>query len=156
LISRKKIKGLISAFSVPTLYWELLIIGTALMTGISLPSSFLPIIAADIDQLSVLVGLVVSAWFFSRIFLEFPAGLISDRVSHRRLLILGMALSAFGPLLCSLASNIWMLIIGRGIWGLGTSLYFMSNMAMLTEILPQNIRGKTWDCFKALNSLEVS
>jgi MFS family permease len=129
------------------------LIGTAIMTGMSLSASFLPIMASALDPSGVLVGLVVSAWFFSRIFLEFPAGILSDRIGHRRLLIFGIALSCLGPLLCSTATNIWVLIIGRGIWGLGTSLYFMNNMALLMRILPQNVRGRSLGLFQGIEFL---
>ena len=143
-------KNLLSPEGLPLVYWELLFIGAAVMTGMSLPSSFLPIMASDLDPSGFLVGLVTSAWFFSRIFLEFPAGIISDRVGHRRLMIFGIALSCLGPLLCSFASSIWMLIIGRGVWGLGTAFYFMNNMAMLMEILPRNVRGRALGLFQGL------
>jgi DHA1 family multidrug resistance protein-like MFS transporter len=120
------------------------------MMGMSLPASFLPILAEGLDPSGVLVGLVVSAWFLSRIFLELPAGLISDRIGKRRLLIFGLALSCLGPVLCSQANNIWLLIIGRGIWGLGSGLFFMSNAVLLMDILPSNVRGRTLGLFQGI------
>jgi len=134
----------------PAVYWELIFIGFAIMMGMSLPASFLPILAEGLDPSGVLVGLVVSAWFFSRIFLELPAGLISDRIGRRRLLIFGIALSCLGPILCSQADNIWLLIIGRGVWGMGTAFYFMNNTALLMDILPSNIRGRTLGLFQGI------
>lgn len=133
---------------IPSIYFELLYIGFSIMTGMSLSSSFLPILANNLDPSGVLVGLVVSAWFFSRIFIEIPAGIISDRVGRRRLLVFGLALSFFGPIVCSQANHIYILIFGRAIWGMGTALYFMSNMALLMDILPSVSRGKALGVFQ--------
>jgi len=133
-----------------TVYWELNIVGFSLMMGMSLPTSFLSILANGLDPSGVLVGLVVSAWFLSRIFLELPAGIISDVIGRRRLLLFGIALSCLGPILCSQANNIWLLIIGRGIWGLGTAFYFMNNMALLMDILPAETRGRTLGLYQGI------
>jgi len=133
---------------VPSVYFKLLFIGFSIMMGMSLSSSFLPLLANDLDPSGVLVGLVVSAWFFSRLFIELPAGVISDRVGRRRLLVLGLALSFFGPIVCSQASHIYVLIFGRAVWGIGTALYFMSNMALMMDILPSMARGKAMGVFQ--------
>jgi MFS family permease len=140
----------IFAADMPTVYYELLFIGFSVMTGMSLSSSFLPILANDLDPSGVLVGMVVSSWFLSRIFMELPAGIISDRIGRRRLLVVGLGLSLAGPLLCSQATNIYILILARGLWGMGTALYFMSNMALLMDILPQSTRGKALGVFQGI------
>jgi len=140
----------IFAADMPTVYYELLFIGFSIMTGMSLSSSFLPIMANSLDPSGVLVGMVVSAWFLSRIFMELPAGVISDRIGRRRLLVVGLGLSLAGPLLSSQATNIYILIVARGLWGMGTALYFMSNMALLMDILPTSTRGKALGIFQGI------
>ena len=135
---------------VPSVYFKLLFIGFSIMMGMSLSSSFLPILANDLDPSGVLVGMVVSAWFLSRIFMELPAGIISDRIGRRRLLVVGLGLSLLGPLLCSQATNVYVLILARALWGMGTALYFMSNMALLMDILPPSTRGKALGIFQGI------
>ncbi len=147
---RSRIADRLSPTKMSAVYWELIVVGFAIMMGMSLPASFLPILANSLDPSGVLVGLVVSAWFLSRIFLELPAGIISDRLGRRRLLIFGIGLSCLGPILCSQANNIWLLIIGRGIWGMGTAFYFMSNTALLMDILPSNTRGQALGLFQGI------
>jgi MFS family permease len=146
----KSIADRLSPTKMSAVYWELIVVGFAIMMGMSLPASFLPILADSLDPSGVLVGLVVSAWFLSRIFLELPAGIISDVLGRRRLLIFGIALSCIGPILCSQASNIWMLIVGRGIWGMGTAFYFMNNTALLMDILPAETRGRALGLFQGI------
>jgi len=137
----------------PKIYYELLLAGFSIMTGMSLSSSFLPIFASSLDPSGLLVGLVVSAWFLSRIFIELPAGIISDRIGRRRLLVTGLALSLIGPILCSQANQIYVLILGRAFWGMGTALYFMSNMALLMDILPRSTRGRALGMFQGIEFL---
>jgi DHA1 family multidrug resistance protein-like MFS transporter len=139
--------------NLPSIYYKLLFIGFSIMTGMSLSSSFLSILADELDPSGVLVGLVVSAWFFSRIFLELPAGIISDRIGRRRLLVTGLGLSLLGPILCSQASHIYILILGRSVWGMGTALYFMSNMALLMDILPVDVRGSAIGMFQGIENI---
>jgi MFS family permease len=146
----KRLTDRLSPEKMSTVYWELNVVGFSLMMGMSLPASLLSILANDLDPSGVLVGLVVSAWFLSRIFLELPAGIISDMIGRRRLLLFGIAMSCIGPILCSQADNIWLLIIGRGIWGLGTAFYFMNNMALLMDILPAETRGRTLGLFQGI------
>ena len=134
----------------PRIYYELLIIGFNIITGMSLSASFLPILADSLDPQGVLVGLVVSAWFLSRIFIELPAGLISDRIGRRKLIIIGLGLGVVGPIICSQATHIFILIIGRAIWGMGSALYFMSNMALLMDILPSGSRGRALGVFQGI------
>lgn len=139
--------------SLPRVYYELLIIGTSILTGMSLSASFLSILADQLDPSGVLVGLVVSAWFLSRIFMELPAGIISDRVGRRKLLVIGLGLSLIGPLLCSQATHVYILIVGRALWGMGTALYFMSNMALLMDILPVEVRGSALGVFQGVENI---
>jgi DHA1 family multidrug resistance protein-like MFS transporter len=134
----------------PGIYYGLLFIGFNIMIGMSLASSFLPILADSLDQSGVLVGLVVSSWFISRIFIELPAGIISDRIGRSNVLFMGLGLSLIGPILCSQAVNIYVLIVGRAIWGMGTALYFMSNTALLMDILPVTTRGKALGVFQGV------
>jgi len=135
----------------PKVFYQLIFIGFSIMMGMSLSSSFLPILAKSLDPSGLLVSLVVSAWFLSRVLLELPAGIISDRIGRRRLLILGIGVSALGPLICSQATNIYMLIIGRAFWGMGTAFYFMNNFALLMDILPPNIRGRAIGLFQGID-----
>ena len=146
----RRITEKLTPTAMPAVYWELIFVGFAIMMGMSLPAAFLPILAENLDPSGVLVGLVGSAWFFGRIFLELPTGLISDRIGRRLLLIFGIALSCLGPILCSQADNIWLLIIGRGIWGIGTAFYFMNNTALLMDILPSNVRGRALGLFQGI------
>ncbi|MEM3745000.1 MAG: hypothetical protein QW323_00715 [Candidatus Bathyarchaeia archaeon] len=52
----------------PKAYFEILASSFMLMINMSLVSAFLPIFAYELDPSGVMVGLVSSVWFFSRVF----------------------------------------------------------------------------------------
>jgi len=76
----RRITEKLTPTTMPVVYWELIFVGFAIMMGMSLPTAFLPILAENLDPSGVLVGLVVSAWFFGRIFLELPARAVRGSV----------------------------------------------------------------------------
>ncbi|MDQ1279511.1 MAG: hypothetical protein QG670_773 [Thermoproteota archaeon] len=136
--------------SYPRLYFELIFIGFTIMMGMSLSSSFLPLLAKDLDPSGFLVGLVTSSWFVSRIFFELPAGIISDRIGRRTLFVMGVGLSAFGAFLCTQATSIYILILGRAIWGLGAALFFMNNTALVIDLFESKERGQALGIFNGV------
>jgi len=133
----------------PRAYLEILASSFTLMMNMSLVSAFLPIFAHELDPSGIMVGLVSSVWFLSRMFLEIPSGILSDRIGRRLLLISGLALSALGASICALASNIYVLIAGRSLWGLGTGLFFMNSSAIIFDIFRSG-RGLALGTFQSI------
>jgi len=136
--------------SYPRVYFELVFIGFTLVMGMGLSSAFLSILATELDPSGILASFVLSVWFLSRIFMELPSGIISDRIGRSRLLIMGLAIGGCGALLCALSNSIYILILGRGIWGLGTALYFMNNTAMILDLFDTSIRGRALGTFQGI------
>ncbi len=125
-------------------------VGFTLVMGMSLSAAFLPIFASSLDPAGVLVGFVVSAWFLSRIFMELPSGVLSDRLGRRKLLVGGLALTAGGTFTCAVANSIYLLIVGRAIWGLGTALFFMNSTVLILDLFEPNIRGRALGTFQGM------
>jgi len=123
------------------------------MLGMSFPGSFLPLLAKDLDPSEALVGLVVSAWFISRIFIELPMGIISDRIGRRKLFLVGIGLSVLGAFLCAQAGTIYVLILGRSVWGLGAGLFFMNNTALVIDLFESEARGRALGLFNGIELL---
>ncbi len=134
----------------PRIYYELLFIGFTIFLGMRLSGAFLPILAKELDPSGTLVGYVVSAWFLARVFIEMPSGVISDRIGRRRLFMVGIGLSAVGSLMCALASSIYLLIVGRALWGFGAALFFLNNTAMLIDLFDSAQRGRAVGTFQGI------
>jgi len=139
--------------SYPKIYFILLFIGFTIMIGNGLSSAFLSIMAKELDPLGVLAGFVISAWFISRIFTELPSGIISNRIGRQRLIMIGLAMGSCGSFICALSNSIYALILGRAIWGLGASLYFMSNTALILNLFEPRIRGRALGLFQGIEHI---
>jgi MFS family permease len=136
--------------SYPSVYYVMVFIGFSFVLGMGLASAFLPILALELDPSGMMVGYVVSAWFLTRVFIELPSGVISDRIGRRRLLIFGIALSSVGSLLCAIANSIYLLIVGRGLWGFGAALFFLNNTAILIDLFKSKRRGRALGTFQGI------
>jgi MFS family permease len=128
--------------SYPRLYFQQLAIGFALMLGMGLPGPFLPILARELDPIGILVGAVTSAWFATRIFIEIPSGILSDRIGRARLIVVGLGLSVLGALLCATSTTIYTLILGRTVWGLGTAFFYANNTALMMDMFEGDARAR--------------
>jgi EmrB/QacA subfamily drug resistance transporter len=66
------------------------------------------------------------------------AGILGDRFGHRVTLITGFALFGTGSLLCGLAPEVWSLIAGRAITGLGAAFVIPASLAILSSAYPDH------------------
>ena len=61
------------------------------------------------------------------------AGILGDRFGHRTTLVAGFVLFGTGSLLCGVAPEIWSLIAGRAITGLGAAFVIPASLAILSS-----------------------
>lgn len=125
----------------PALYFEMLVVGSLLILGYDMLRPFLSILAAELDPLGILVGLTISSYFLTRIFVDLPIGYVTSKVGWRRPTLLGLCLATIGTLICALSSSIYSLIIGLALWGLGTAFVFTISMSIIIDFFPSHIRG---------------
>jgi DHA1 family multidrug resistance protein-like MFS transporter len=128
----------------------MVIIGFAFILGMGFSRAFLPILANQLDPSGVLVGSVTSAWFLARIFIELPSGLLSQRLGRRNLLVSGLACGSMGALLCAVAPSIYVLILGRAIWGLGAGFFFTNSTALILDLFDSSVRGRAVGTFRGI------
>jgi len=107
----------------PRVFIILCVLGVLVILGSGLASPMLPLFAKELGASTVEVGVINASYFGARIFVEFPMGMISDRVGRRRLIILGIFVSAVSAVICGVAPTIPVLIAGRALWGGGGDQY---------------------------------
>ena len=90
------------------------------MMGLSLISPVLPLYAMSFGASVFMVSLLVAAFAVSRMLLDLPAGLLGSRYHPKSLMLFGLALISSSSILCALAPNYWMLLLGRIIEGAGS------------------------------------
>ncbi len=67
----------------------------------------------------LLVGIALGAYGLTQGLLQIPFGMASDRWGRKRVIVFGLLLFAFGSLVAATASDIYTIIIGRGLQGAG-------------------------------------
>lgn len=126
----------------PRIYYLMMLMGFALIAGGGMGRAFLPLFSRELDPSGLWVGFAMSSYHFARTFLEIPSGWISDKMGRRLPVIIGLGLGALGALLCSLATSIGVLILGRSLWGIGAALYFTNNLAFVIDLVQPGLRGR--------------
>lgn len=71
-----------------------------------------------------------------------PSGWLSDRFGLKRMVALSGLVAAFGTLIALLLPNLTVIYIGGSIIGLATGLFFASNWALGTELVPKAEAGR--------------
>ncbi len=83
----------------------------------------LPVFAlyADVleDATPALAGLAIGVYGITQALLQIPAGLLSDRIGRKPVIIGGLLLFAFGSVVAAQADSIYIVILGRALQGSG-------------------------------------
>ena len=82
-----------------------------------------PILALYVDQIDgatpTLIGLAIGIYGLTQATFQMPMGAMSDRFGRKPIILLGLALFAGGSVLAGLSTNIWGVIAGRALQGMG-------------------------------------
>jgi MFS family permease len=83
----------------------------------------LPVFALYATELKgvtpALTGLAIGVYGATQALLQIPAGLLSDRIGRKPVIIGGLLLFALGSVIAALAESIWLIILGRAVQGAG-------------------------------------
>jgi len=96
---------------------------------------------------SDLAGNDLYTWVFTIYLLTMTVSMpmfasVSDRLGRRPVLFFGVALFLFGSALCGLASEMWQLILFRGIQGFGAGAIFPVSQAIVGDLFPPADRAR--------------
>lgn len=82
------------------------------------------------------LGNISAFYLYSTVMVIFPIGILLDRVSTRKMLIMAVCISLTGTLLFSFSTNIMMAEISRFIAGIGGSFSFLTVIMLATRWFP--------------------
>jgi len=88
----------------------------------------------------LLVGTAIGIYGLTQALLGIPFGMVSDHLGRKPVIIAGLLLFALGSVIAALASNIWMVVIGRAIQGAGAIPAVV--MAMVADLTREEQRSK--------------
>lgn len=105
------------------------------MLGLFMILPVLSLFAQELDGATpALIGLAMSIYGLPQVLLQIPFGLLSDKFGRKKMIVIGLVLFFIGSVVAALSSDIYGVLIGRGLQGAGAiSAVIMALVADLTR-----------------------
>lgn len=101
-----------------------------------------PTIGADLGAGVALLPWLTAAFFLVAASLLIPMGRVADMSGSKRVFTLGIVVYLVSTMMCALAPNMEVLIIGRGLTGMGAAMVFGTSIALLSLVFPERDRAQ--------------
>ncbi|HPP45688.1 MAG TPA: MFS transporter, partial [Methanomassiliicoccaceae archaeon] len=111
------------------------------MMGMSIVSPVLPDYALSFGVPFALAGLLISGFGLARLFIDIPAGMLSERFGAKRFMLLGLAIIAVSSLIAGFAGNYAVLLAARVLEGAGSAIYTTTSLTAVSRLSPKEKRG---------------
>lgn len=111
------------------------------MLGLFMILPVFALYAADLEGITpALTGLAIGIYGITQALLQIPAGLLSDRIGRKPVIIGGLLVFALGSLVAAQADSIYMVILGRALQGAGA--IAAAIMALVADLTREEHRIK--------------
>lgn len=120
------------------------------LLGLSMVAPILPAYAESFNVSYTLVGFVISSFAIARVFIDIPAGILSQKYNKKRIMVFGLILILVSSVLAGFAPNYEILVMARVIEGAGSALYVTSATVYLAQIAGTKERGKWMSLYMGL------
>jgi MFS family permease len=100
-----------------------------------------PLLVDSFHLTATQFGVLLSAFFWSYVAMQVPAGWLADRYGAARVLTLAVALWSLTTVLASLAATFGALLALRMVLGVGESAFFPSSSKLIAGTIPLDRRG---------------
>jgi MFS family permease len=81
----------------------------------------------------------------------YPAGILSDRMDRKFILMIGTGILVFADLILAFAGSIWGVMLGVGLWGLHMGLSEGLLATLVADTTPQERRGTAFGLFNLIS-----
>lgn len=129
------------------------LIGFLVNFGFSLVTPVLPLYALTFNVTLAMVGTLVASAGLSKVALDIPAGVVSDRIGTKRFMVTGLGLVTISALISALSLNYWMLLVGLIVQGIGSAIYFTTSYLGVSRLCPASKRGQHLSIFISMQFL---
>jgi EmrB/QacA subfamily drug resistance transporter len=102
----------------------------------------LPSISEEFSMGAVGMSWVAMSFLLSSAVFLVPLGKLADIRGRKKVFFVGNIILTLASILCALSSSGAMLIVLRGIQGIGSAMVFGTGVAIITSVYPPNERGK--------------
>ncbi len=140
-------------------WWATLGIGTSafmIATEFYIVGAIIPILVEYFNTTFAIAQWIILIYTFVLTVLVLGVARLGDIYSKKLLFLSGLVLFTISSLLCGLAPNIGLLITFRGLQGLGAVFVWALRNAIITEIFPEEDRGRVLGWVTGLASLGLA
>jgi len=102
----------------------------------------LPAISEEFSMGALGMSWVAMAFLLSSAVFLVPMGKLADIKGRKQIFFLGNIIITAGSLLCALSTSGTMIILFRGLQGIGSAMVFGTGIAIITSVYPPGERGK--------------
>jgi MFS family permease len=134
----------------PLRYWLVVVLG-AVFTLARFSEAFLLLRAQDLGLVLGYVPLVMIAVNVFYAGLAYPAGMAADRVSQRRLLLVGLGLLIVADLVLASAASPPLVFVGAALWGAHMALTQGLLSKLVADTAPAELRGTAFGVFNLVS-----
>jgi EmrB/QacA subfamily drug resistance transporter len=120
-----------------------------LLLDITIVNVALPVIRADLDASFSDLQWVIDAYALTLAALLLVSGSFADLIGRRRVFVLGLVLFSAASFACGLAQSPLMLIISRGVQGIGGAMLFATSLALIAQAFTGRDRGTAFGIWGA-------
>ncbi|MHA6513681.1 MFS transporter [Tessaracoccus sp. Z1128] len=123
--------------------WVLVASAMLIALGFGIVAPILPQFAQSFDVGLMAASSIVSVFAFIRLIFAPAGGALVNKLGERRVYLVGLLIVGGSSALSGLATDFWMLLVFRGIGGMGSVMFTVSAMALLVRLSPPAQRGHT-------------
>lgn len=105
------------------------------------PSALSPILIEEFSLTHGVAGLLFSSYFFLYALMQIPSGILSDTLGPRRTIIGFTFFTVIGTVLFYMARSLGLLIAAQLLMGLGSSVFYINAVRMISSWFPQERRA---------------
>ncbi|MFM7001386.1 MAG: MFS transporter [Limnohabitans sp.] len=145
-ISREQLKLL------PRAYWHIVVIG-GVFTLARFSEAFLVLKAQQVGVAVPLVPLVMVGMNVVYAGAAYPFGWLSDRMSHHKLLAMGLLTLLLADVALASAQSWPMLLAGVTLWGVHLAMTQGLLATMVADVAPANLRGTAFGVFNLVSGV---
>jgi MFS transporter, DHA1 family, multidrug resistance protein len=119
------------------------------MSGNGLVSPILSVYASTFSTSTTLIGMIITLFGVGRLVANMPAGILSQRVGRRPLLILGPAVLVVGSFGAAITGSFEVLLFWRFVQGIGSGIYMTVSTASLADLAEDEDRGRVMALYQS-------
>ena len=131
----------------PREVWSLIGANVVIALGYGVVAPVLPALARHFGVSISAATFVITAFAAMRLCAAPPTGLLVQRLGERRIYVSGLVIVAITTAACAFAHTYWQLLVFRALGGIGSTMFFVSALALMIRMSPHDARGRVAGMF---------